>query len=139
MVGWICRIVMLLALAYGGFVDYRQREIPNLVPVVLLLAGCVCGSVLWRLAAMGITLLVLILSAKLCHEELPGGDLKLICAMVFAAGPVDTLLTLFLAGLGTILVGLIKKKPLLRHVPLCTYVAPAFLLLSAAQFLIGGI
>ena len=32
----ICTLINSAALIYGGVVDYKKREIPNLVPVVLL-------------------------------------------------------------------------------------------------------
>ena len=40
----ICTLINSAALIYGGVVDYKKREIPNLVPVVLLATGIMSGA-----------------------------------------------------------------------------------------------
>ncbi len=35
----LCNIVNVSVILYGGIVDYKRREIPDLVPIVLLLTG----------------------------------------------------------------------------------------------------
>lgn len=128
----LCSMVNGAALIYGGIVDYRKREIPNAVPITLLATGIVCrGYILQRLLLMLIIASLLWLTTKITKQELPGGDFKLICTLAFSAGLLTLLGTLFFAGLGAITVGIAKRLPLNRNIPLCTYVAPAFILISA--------
>lgn len=120
------------ALIYGGIVDYRKREIPNAVPIALLATGIVCrGYILQRLLLMLMIAGLLWLTTKITKQELPGGDFKLICTLAFSTGLLTLLGTLFFAGFGAITVGIAKRLPLKRNIPLCTYVAPAFILISA--------
>ena len=132
---WVLFLTGACTVAYGGYVDYIKREIPDLVPITLILIGLLSGGVLGRLFFMILALLILLLAARLSKQELPGGDLKLICAMVFAAGPYETLAILLLAGCGSVIVSLARKQPWKRHIPLCTYVAPAFILLEAIKLI----
>ena len=129
----ICSIINNAALVYGGITDYKRREIPNMVPVVLLATGIfVGGFILQRFIIMLIVAFILWLTTKITKQELPGGDFKLICALTFSSGLIRLLMTLFAAIVGALLVALIKKERIRRNVPLCTYVAPAYLLTSAA-------
>ena len=128
----VCTIINGAALIYGAVTDYKRREIPNLVPVILLATGLVSrGFVLQRLLMMLIVAFILWLTTKITKQELPGGDFKLICALAFSSGLLTLLGTLFCAGLGAIFMGLAKKMPAKRNIPLCTYVAPAYLIMSA--------
>ena len=132
----ICSLINSAALVYGGITDYKRREIPNLVPVVLLATGIFSGGfVLQRLIIMLLVAMILWLTTKITKQELPGGDFKLICALTFSAGLVPLLMVLFLAIIGALLVALLKKERMQRNVPLCTYVAPAYLLVCT-MFLI---
>ena len=127
-----CTLINGAALIYGGIVDYKRREIPNLVPVMLLLTGLVSrGYILQRLLMMLIVAFILWLTTRITKQELPGGDFKLICALAVSSGLLTLLGTLFCAGLGAIFMGLAKKLPTKRNIPLCTYVAPAYLIMSA--------
>ena len=135
MADWLCFLVSACTFAYGGYVDYKKREIPDAVPIVLILTSLPKGFLLGRLLIMILALLILLLAERLSKQELPGGDLKLICAMVFATGPFESIVILSLAGIGSIIVSLARKQPWKRHIPLCTYVAPAFILLGAAKLI----
>lgn len=132
---WLCFLTGVCTIAYGGYVDYKKREIPDVVPIVLILTSLPKGVILGRLFIMILALLVLLFAERLSKQELPGGDLKLICAMVFAIGPFEAILILALAGLGAVIVSLARKQPCKRHIPLCTYVAPAFILLETAKLI----
>ncbi len=132
---WMRCLIGICTIAYGGYVDYKKREIPNLVPILLLLLGLFSGESLWRVLYMILALLALLLAEVITKQEIPGGDLKLICSMAFAFGPFETLLVLLMAGLGSIVVGIVKKQPWKRHIPLCSYVAPAFMLLGVAKLI----
>ena len=128
----LCLLINGAALIYGGIVDYRKREIPNAVPITLLATGLIGrGYILHRLLVMVIIALILWLATKITKQELPGGDFKLLCALAFSSGLLTLLGTLFFAGLGAIIVSVMKHVPLKRNIPLCTYVAPTFLVMSA--------
>ena len=89
----ICSLINSAALVYGGITDYKRREIPNLVPVVLLATGIFSGAfVLQRLIIMLLVAMILWLTTKITKQELPGGDFKLICALTFSAGLVPLLM-----------------------------------------------
>ena len=133
----ICSIINNAALVYGGITDYKRREIPNIVPVALLATGLfVGGFILQRLTIMLIVAFILWLTTKITKQELPGGDFKLICALTFSAGLIQLLLTLFAAIIGALIVALIKKERVRRNVPLCTYVAPAYMLSCVASLIL---
>ena len=128
----ICSLINCAALVYGGITDYKRREIPNLVPVVLLATGIFMDRlILQRFIIMLIVALILWLTTKITKQELPGGDFKLICALTFSAGLIQLLMTLFLAIIGSLVVALVKKDRIRRNIPLCTYVAPAYLIVCA--------
>ena len=132
---WILFLLSVCTIAYGGYADYKRREIPDIVPISLILTGLFSGDILGRLIIMILALLTLLLAEKIAKQELPGGDLKLICALMFAAGPFETLVILLLAGVGSVIVSLAKKQPWKRHIPLCTYVAPAYILLEVIKLI----
>ena len=135
MTDWICFLVSVCTIAYGGYVDYKKREIPDIVPIVLILMSLPKGGVPGRLLIMILVLLSLLAAEKISKQELPGGDLKLICTLAFATDPVETIAILTLAGLGSGIVSLARKQPWKRQIPLCTYVAPAFIFLEAAKLI----
>lgn len=133
----ICSIINSAALVYGGITDYKRRDIPNIVPVALLATGLfVGGFILQRLTIMLIVAFILWLTTKITKQELPGGDFKLICALTFSAGLIQLLLTLFAAIIGALIVALIKEERVRRNVPLCTYVAPAYMLSCVASLIL---
>ena len=126
-------------LAYGGVMDYKKREIPDLVPVTLMLTGFLNGTlILPRIICFLITATALLMSAKLSKNSLPGGDFKLICALTFSSGLCSMATILLLTGLCAILLSVIQKLPIKRNIPLCTYVAPAYLITGAAQLILQG-
>lgn len=120
--------------------DYNKREIPNIVPVIIFLTGFLPGQRVYRMASMIALILLLLLTERITKQELPGGDLKLISAMAFAYGAVETVLVLALVGVGVAAVSFVKKLPLKRNIPLCSYVAPAFALVSVTNIIyeLGG-
>ena len=92
----ICTLITGVALICGGIVDYKKREIPNLVPVVLLATGLFFDrNILWRLLLMLSVAAILWLTGKITKQALPGGDFKLLCALAFSSGLLPLLGTLF--------------------------------------------
>lgn len=132
----ICMFINCAALIWGGVVDYKRREIPNLVPILLLATGVASGvNVLHGSILMCAVALGLGLSNKLAENSFPGGDFKLLCALVFSSGLVIAAGTLCWTGLCAIIVGAIMKLPLRRYIPLCSYVAPAYILVCLTLFI----
>ena len=83
----ICTLINNAALIYGGVVDYKKREIPNLVPVVLLATGILSGAfIVSRLLLMICVAFILWLEGRITKQGLPGGDVELMCALTFSAG-----------------------------------------------------
>ena len=128
-------IIAICTIAYGGFEDYKKREIPDMVPVILLMTGLFGKGILLRALSMLAVGAILLLTSKLTREEFPGGDFKLICALTFNTCLIHTALIMVITGIGALLVSLIKKKPLKRNIPLCTYAAPAYMLIRAADII----
>ena len=135
---WICTLANIGILAYGAVTDYNRREIPDIVPIGLLLTGLISGwdFILLRVAELVLTALLFVISAKITKGDLPGGDFKLISALAFSAGIPILLLTLLLTGLGAALVGIARKQPTKRHIPLCSYIAPAYTVACGLLFII---
>lgn len=130
MLEWICMAVNICILAYGGYVDYKRREIPNAVPIVLLLTGLLIGwqTLPLRLLSLFLMAGVFLLSAKLTGNTVPGGDFKLLSALAFSSGLVCVGAAMVLTAAGAVLVGSLCGRKLSRHIPLCTYVAPAYVI-----------
>ena len=135
---WICMLLNIGILAYGAVTDYKRREIPDIVLIVLLLTGLISGwdFILLRVAGLLLTALLFMVSAKVSKSDLPGGDFKLISALAFSAGIPILLFTLLLTGMGAALVGIVKKQTTKRHIPLCTYIAPAYTVVCGLLFII---
>ncbi len=138
MMDYIPILINAAALIYGGIVDLRRREIPNAVPVVLLVSGVFAFSSFWRIMGLILPAALLLASAKLTKSEVPGGDFKLICALGFACGLPELVAILFLSGMGAMAYGLMRRLPFKRHIPLCSYVAPAYLALHVIAFALEG-
>lgn len=120
-------------LAYGAYIDYKKREIPDPVPAVLMLTGLVSGfSVLpARLAGLALIAGAFLLASKLTNGETPGGDFKLLCALAFSAGLMTVLAVLLLCAVTAAVTGLFRKeKQKDRHIPLCSYVFPGYTAVS---------
>lgn len=124
-------VLISLVLIYGAVVDYRRREIPNIVPFFIFIFGFALDlCFLSGIVELAITALIFILASKLTKSNMPGGDFKLLCAMAYAIGLSELTLTLVLAGLGAVLVAAIQGRGLNRNIPLCTYIAPAYIALQ---------
>lgn len=136
MVHDILILINAAALVYGGVVDFRRREIPNAVPVLLLVSGVFGFSGLWSILGLVAPAVLLFAAAKLTKSEVPGGDLKLLAALGFTCGLRELAAIIFLAGMGAVVYGLIRRLPVKRHIPLCTYIAPAYIAVQSIAFVI---
>lgn len=126
-------------LIYGGVVDFKNREIPNLVPITLFMTGIAFSfSTFWSILGLVAPAVLLFITAKLTKSEVPGGDFKLLCSLGFTCGLRELAAVIFLAGIGAVVYGLIKRLPVKRHIPLCSYVAPSYIALQIITFALEG-
>ena len=133
----IPNLLNTIVLIYGGYIDYKKREIPHLVPITLMVTGLFSPEKIgFQLFQAGITLISFLVAARITKSGLPGGDFKLLCALTFSVGLVNMLCIFFLAYLFAIIENIARKETMKRHIPLCSYVAPAYILLFAAQYII---
>jgi Flp pilus assembly protein protease CpaA len=132
-------LINAAALIYGGVIDFRRREIPNAVPIVLLSLGAFAFPTFWRIMGLILPTVLLLAATRLTKSEVPGGDFKLICALGFACGLPELAAIIVLSALGAMAYGFIRHLPLKRHIPLCTYVAPAYLVLHIMAFFWRGV
>ncbi len=121
--------IILGILAYGGITDAKRREIPNLVPLVLLGIGilqCVIQRSFMPVLGFLLPLLAMMLTAKITKHPVAGGDFKLICTFGFATNLLFLIATLLLAFLLSLVHGLLLRKPCNREIPLCSYFAVGY-------------
>lgn len=137
MMKYIPIILSSAALIYGGVVDYNRREIPNTVPIILLVVGCFFGFSL-PVSIMGLVVpaLLFFTAAKLTESDVPGGDFKLLCSLGFASCLSELSIVILFAGIGALLYGFAKHLPVKRRIPLCSYIAPAYLACQIIAFVI---
>ena len=125
--------IICVMLIYGAIIDYKRREIPDIVPIVIVLCGLSLDlSVVYGIVWLTIMVLGLWSVSRLTVTEIPGGDFKLLCALSFTCGLGEIAIILALTALGALLVSMIMHRKILRKIPLCTYVAPAYILSQAA-------
>lgn len=132
MVKCIPILIVAAVLIYGGVVDFRKREIPDAVPIILLMTGCFPAlNPFERILGLAVPALLLFIAAKLARSEIPGGDFKLLCSLGFACGLRELGAIIFMTSIGALVYGLIKRLPVKRHIPLCSYITPAYIVLQA--------
>lgn len=132
-------LISTAALIYGGVVDFKRREIPDTVPIILTAIGVLFGfSMFWSIIGLVAPAVLLFAAAKITKSEIPGGDFKLLCSLGFACGLPELAAVIFLAGIGALTYGIIRRLPVKRHIPLCSYVAPAYLALHVIAFALEG-
>ena len=125
--------IICTVLIYGAIIDYKRREIPDIVPIVIVLCGLSLDlSVVYGIVWLTIMMLGLWSVSKLTETEIPGGDFKLLCALSFTCGLMEIATILALTALGALVVSMILHREILRKIPLCTYIAPAYILRQAA-------
>lgn len=130
------------ALSYGAYTDYKERIIPNMVPLLILVFGCfTIQSWPVKLLSLVYIVLILVIVGKIMKAKSGGGDIKTYCALSFALGL--PCLTLLLVGVIVIkkISDLINKKKAERggRIPLCTYLALSYVGIVVIPALIGGV
>jgi len=121
-------LISTAALIYGGVVDFKRREIPDAVPIILTAIGVLFGfSLLTSIMGLVVPAVLLFAAAQLTKSNIPGGDFKLFCALGFSCGLMELALVIFLAGISAVVYGLVRHLPVKRHIPLCSYIASAYI------------
>ena len=121
-------LISTAALIYGGVVDFKRREIPDAVPIILTAIGVLFGfSLLTSIMGLVVPAMLLFAAAQLTKSNIPGGDFKLLCALGFSCGLMELALIIFLAGISAVVYGLVRHLPVKRHIPLCSYIASAYI------------
>lgn len=148
MIWWneVAEVVSMLintaALVYGAITDYRHRLISDLVPVTLIGTGIVkiCHGAVWwsKVVAMLVVGTIVFVQIRPDDDNPPGGDFKLLSAMAFSDGLLTVLAVLLLTVLSAAAHSLLYKQPMQRHIPLCTYTAPAYLTACTVQIILLG-
>ena len=138
----VSMLINTAALVYGAITDYRHRLISDLVPVTLIGTGIVkiCQGAVWwpKVIAMLVVGTIVFVQIRPDDDNPPGGDFKLLSAMAFSDGLLTVLAVLLLTGLAATIHGLLHKQPMQRHIPLCTYAAPAYLAACTVQIIFFG-
>lgn len=110
--------LFFVLLVVAALWDLRKREIPDLVPALILLCGFLCWRPLDSILGFILTGFPYLAAAVLARRDgfaIGGGDVKLMAACGFVlgvwAGVLQSILALLLAvGVG-ITVSIIRKKP----------------------------
>jgi len=132
-------LIIAAVLTYGGVVDFWKREIPDLVPLVLLIVGSIfASSLFWSIIGLVVPAVLIFAAAKITKSEIPGGDLKLLCSLGFACGLRELAAVIFLAGIGALIYGFIKRLLVKRHIPMCSYIAPAYIAFQMVMLILEG-
>lgn len=139
MMKFVPTLLISAILIYGGICDYKRREIPNAVPISVILVGLFDISPLAGIIGLAATAATLLLAEKLMKSEIPGGDFKLLCALGFSCGLSKLVIAVAFAGVGAAIIGLIKHLHIKRHIPLCSYLAPSYIALQIILFSARGV
>jgi Flp pilus assembly protein protease CpaA len=124
-------LINAAVLIYGGVTDYKRREIPNTVPVILIAVGVLFGfSIFSSIMGLAFPAILLLAAARMTKTEIPGGDYKLLCSLGFACGLGELAAVTLLAAVREVVYGFARRLPVKRHIPLCSYVAPAYIVLQ---------
>jgi leader peptidase (prepilin peptidase)/N-methyltransferase len=101
MTKYILILISTATLIYGGVVDYKRREIPNAVPIILTAIGVLFGfSISRSIIGLIVPAVLLLVVARIIKSEIPGGDFKLLCSLGFACGLQELAVIILLAGIG---------------------------------------
>ncbi len=112
-------LLLAAAFAYGAYRDIRTREIPDAVPLVILLAGFICLSPLDALLGMLVTGLPFLIAAM--AGGMGGGDIRLMAASGFALGIAGGVLQIIIGLSLAVLFALIRRKTRLVALPLAPF------------------
>ncbi|MEG0617310.1 MAG: prepilin peptidase [Oscillospiraceae bacterium] len=135
MINIIFIIATIIVLIYGAVIDIKIRQIPNIVPLALVILGIARAfflkkSIVWDLA-LAICAFAIILAAAVITQQIGGGDVKLIPSVFFICGYENALI--YCLSLSIILVGYsllhkLKYKHSAKNIPLAAPIAAGYIL-----------
>lgn len=137
-------ILLLLILGYAAYMDIKTREIPDIVPFMLLITGFIGFSPLFSIIGLFVSGLPFLFAALL-GNGMGGGDIKLMAACGFVLGPwggiLQTILGLTLAVLFTLCqaAALSKKVERKLRIPLAPFLGAGGILSYLITFIGGSI
>ena len=116
-------------LIWGGYTDFKKRIIPNTVPITILVCG-IFTSIPWsqKLGSLIAMTLILAITTAITHKHSGGGDIKLYCSLSFSIGLTSVAFVFLITILLLLCVQMIWRKGVEKRIPLCTYVAPAYII-----------
>ena len=135
----ISSVITAAALCYGAYTDYKRREIPNPVCLIVALAWLLdmstwsLSSILYRLASFGLIILVMVITYLLTKDVSGGGDIKLFLALAINMGFIAAMVVIAIAGVFAVVFSFVKRKSMKETVPVCTFVAPAYIIVQGAM------
>ncbi|HBK68953.1 MAG TPA: hypothetical protein DDZ91_09950 [Firmicutes bacterium] len=131
--------ISLIALLYAAYTDLTKRIIPNWLVLTALLVGfgyhLYRGSIIYAIAGVMLTVVLLIILKLLLFMSLGEGDIKFSLALGALLGPAAILVVLGSLVLAVI-VGLLRRQKEIS-IPLAPYMLIAFLSIGGvfvAQF-----
>lgn len=136
--------LLLLILGYAAYMDMKTREIPDAVPIMLLITGFIGFSPLFSITGLLVTVSPFLFAA-LAGDGMGGGDIKLMAACGFILGPwggmLQTILGLALALLFTFIrsAALGKKVERKIRIPLVPFLGAGGILSYLITFIGGSI
>ena len=117
---------ILPILCYGAYTDWKDRIIPNRVPLTILVLGFfTVGGFIYKFLSLGLLVLLMVVAKLLTKKKSGGGDIKLYMAMGFALGLLNLAVVLFLTIVLYSSFRFVKKVPKTERFPVCSFVAPA--------------
>lgn len=135
-------VLLFLILSYAAYRDIKTRQIPDIIPIMLLITGFIGFSPLSSIPGLLVTVSPFLFAA-LKGGGMGGGDIKLMAACGFILGPwggmLQTILGLALAVLLTFVraATLGKKVERKTRIPLVPFLGTGGIL-SYLITLIGG-
>ena len=134
----IACIIIALTLAVGAYTDYKTRTIPNIIPIIIFACGFFT-AVPWLMKIFSLVAIIILL-ILLRKKRSGGGDIKLYTSLCWAIGIPSFAVVLLLVYLAAVITTkLIRKDEKGKTIPLCTYMAPAFILYEAAYIIISKV
>jgi len=130
-------LLLTVAFAYGAYKDIRTRELPNIVPIVILVTGFIGFSPLDSILGLLAAGLPFLIAAYM--GGMGGGDIRLMAASGFALGLWGGILQTIIGLSFTLLFAVFHKKTH-RHdtLPLAPFLGAGGVIVYLMITIFGG-
>lgn len=108
--------IFALILVFAALCDIKTREIPDVIHIIIILAGLIQINMFQSLAGFIIVPLPFLISAILKEGSMGGGDIKLMAACGFFLGISGGILAIILGLMLTVFVNLLKKNKVRKKI-----------------------